>query len=53
MLPSAVALVEVAKLGLCVVLAWHMDRLYRRPKELGALLDLVQQCPVSLERRQS
>lgn len=47
--PGYRALVEAVKQGPCVVLAWHMDRLYRRPKELEALLDLVQQYPMRLE----
>ena len=34
-----------------VVFVWHLDRLYRRPKELEALIDLVERYPVRIEAR--
>ena len=35
--------------GPCTVVAWHVDRLYRRPSELEELLGLVEQQAVTIE----
>lgn len=35
--------------GVTVIIVWHVDRLYRQPKELEDLIDLVEQHPVRIE----
>ena len=39
----------VGSSGPCTVLVWHVDRLYRRPKELEDLLGLVERQAVTIE----
>lgn len=47
--PGYKALAEAVAAGPCTVAVWHLDRLYRRPRELEALLDLVEHHAVRIE----
>ncbi len=47
--PGYAALLEKAKLGATRVVAWHVDRLYRKPRELEDLIDLVESHPIRIE----
>lgn len=43
------ALVREVAAGVTHVVVWHVDRLYRRPRELEDLISLVEQHPVRIE----
>lgn len=43
------ALVAQVRAGLTPIIVWHVDRLYRQPRELEDLIDLVEQHPVRIE----
>ena len=47
--PGYKALAEAVAAGPCSVAVWAVDRLYRRPRELEALLDLVEHHAVRIE----
>lgn len=47
--PGYDALVTQVQAGVTHVIAWHVDRLYRRPRELEYLIDLVEHHPVRIE----
>lgn len=47
--PGYAALLEKAKLGPIRVVVWHVDRLYRKPRELEDLIDLVESHPIRIE----
>lgn len=47
--PGYQALAEAVAAGPCTVAVWAVDRLYRRPRELEALLDLVEKHAVRIE----
>lgn len=47
--PGYDALVREVAAGVDHVIVWHVDRLYRRPKELEDLLSLVKQHPLRIE----
>lgn len=47
--PSYLDLLERVKLGPSRIVAWHVDRLYRRPRELEDLIDLVETHPIRIE----
>ncbi len=34
------------------MIVWHLDRLYRKPRELEQLLDLLDVCPIRVESAQ-
>lgn len=42
MRPGYLELLERVKLGPSRIVAWHVDRWYRKPRELGDLIDLVE-----------
>ncbi len=43
------ALVTQVRAGVTHIIVWHVDRLYRQPRELEDLIDLVEQHPVRIE----
>lgn len=43
------ALVAQVRAGVTHIVVWHVDRLYRQPRELEDLIDLVEQHPVRIE----
>lgn len=43
------ALVAQVRAGVTHIIVWHVDRLYRQPRELEDLIDLVEQHPVRIE----
>jgi len=47
--PGYEQLRDALAVGPATLLVWHVDRLYRQPRELEALLDLVEQNPVRIE----
>jgi site-specific DNA recombinase len=47
--PGYQALLERVVTGPARVVVWHVDRLYRRPRELEDLIDLVESSPIRLE----
>ncbi|WP_162301578.1 recombinase family protein [Nesterenkonia muleiensis] len=47
--PGYQALINAVRRGVTHIVVWHVDRLYRRPRELEDLLDLVEQYPVRIE----
>ncbi|MGO1920128.1 MAG: recombinase family protein, partial [Microbacterium sp.] len=47
--PGYLELLERVKLGPSRIVAWHVDRLYRRPRELEDLIDLVETHPIRIE----
>lgn len=47
--PGYTALLERARAGRSRLVVWHVDRLYRRPRELEDLIDLVESHPIRLE----
>ena len=47
--PGYLDLFERVKLGPSRIVAWHVDRLYRRPRELEDLIDLVETHPIRIE----
>lgn len=47
--PGYDSLVSHIRTGVTVVFVWHVDRLYRRPRELENLIDLVEHNPVRIE----
>lgn len=42
------ALVAQVRAGVTHIIVWHVDRLYRQPRELEDLIDLVEQHPVRI-----
>ncbi|GAB33349.1 recombinase family protein [Gordonia otitidis] len=47
--PGFDQLIEQVKLGPARIVVWHVDRLYRRPRELEDLIDLVETHPIRIE----
>lgn len=47
--PGYLDLLERVKLGPSRIVAWHVDRLYRKPRELEDLIDLVEAHPIRIE----
>ena len=47
--PGFDALLERVKTGPSRIVVWHVDRLYRRPRELEDLIDLVETHPIRIE----
>ena len=47
--PGYELLVEQIRSGVSVVVVWHVDRLYRQPRELEDLIGLVERHPVRIE----
>ena len=47
--PGYDAMVTQVRGGASCVIVWHVDRLYRQPRELEDLIDLVEQHPVRIE----
>ena len=47
--PGYTELLEHVKRGPVRIVAWHVDRLYRRPRELEDLIDLVEAHPIRIE----
>lgn len=47
--PGYDAMVTQVRGGASRVIVWHVDRLYRQPRELEDLIDLVEQHPVRIE----
>ncbi|WP_448233625.1 recombinase family protein [Microbacterium lacticum] len=47
--PDFERLLERVKLGPARIVVWHVDRLYRRPRELEDLIDLVESHPIRIE----
>lgn len=47
--PGYRSLIDAVKRGPSVILVWHVDRLYRRMRELEELLELVSAHPLRLE----
>jgi site-specific DNA recombinase len=47
--PAFARLLERVKAGPSRVVVWHVDRLYRRPRELEDLIDLVETHPIRIE----
>ncbi|RCS61233.1 recombinase family protein [Microbacterium sp. JB110] len=47
--PGYDSLVSHVRTGVTVVIVWHVDRLYRQPRELENMIDLVEQNPVRIE----
>ena len=47
--PEFARMLERIKLGPTRVVVWHVDRLYRRPRELEDLIDLVESHPIRIE----
>lgn len=47
--PGYDAMVTQIRAGASRIIVWHVDRLYRQPRELEDLIDLVEQHPVRIE----
>lgn len=47
--PGYDAMVTQVRGGASLIIVWHVDRLYRQPRELEDLIDLVEQHPVRIE----
>ena len=47
--PGYLDLLERVKLGPTRIVAWHVDRLYRKPRELEDLIDLVESHPIRID----
>jgi DNA invertase Pin-like site-specific DNA recombinase len=47
--PGYDTLVAQVQSGVTHIVVWHVDRLYRQPRELESLIDLVEQHPVRIE----
>ena len=47
--PDYLALMERVRTGPCRIVVWHVDRLYRKPRELEDLIDLVEAHPIRIE----
>lgn len=47
--PGFASMLERVKLGPARLVVWHVDRLYRRPRELEDLIDLVESHPIRIE----
>ncbi|MDR1189968.1 MAG: recombinase family protein [Bifidobacteriaceae bacterium] len=47
--PGYLELLGRARLGPTRIVAWHVDRLYRKPRELEDLIDLVESHPIRIE----
>lgn len=47
--PGFEEMLERVKTGPSRVIVWHVDRLYRRPRELEDLIDLVESHPIRIE----
>jgi len=47
--PGYIELLERVKVAPSRIVAWHVDRLYRRPRELEDLIDLVETHPIRIE----
>ncbi|MDN5715674.1 MAG: recombinase family protein [Janibacter sp.] len=47
--PGYDTLVAHIRAGVSRIIVWHVDRLYRQPRELEDLIDLVEQHPVRIE----
>lgn len=47
--PGYEALVAQVQGGVTHIVVWHVDRLYRQPRELEGLIDLVEHHPVRIE----
>ncbi|MGO2941280.1 MAG: recombinase family protein [Brevibacterium aurantiacum] len=47
--PGYDALAAQVRAGVTHIIVWHVDRLYRQPRELEDLIDLVEQHPVRIE----
>lgn len=47
--PGYLALLERVRQGPSRIVAWHVDRLYRKPRELEDLIDLVETHPIRIE----
>ena len=47
--PEFERLLERVKAGPARIIVWHVDRLYRRPRELEDLIDLVETHPIRIE----
>lgn len=47
--PGYLELLERVKLGPTRIVAWHVDRLYRKPRELEDLIDLVESHPIRID----
>ncbi|MGO2943899.1 MAG: recombinase family protein [Brevibacterium aurantiacum] len=47
--PDFEKLLARVKLGPTRIIVWHVDRLYRRPRELEDLIDLVETHPIRIE----
>jgi len=47
--PGYELLVEQIRAGVTTVVVWHVDRLYRQPRELEDLIGLVERHPVRIE----
>lgn len=47
--PAFARMLERVKRGPARVVVWHVDRLYRRPRELEDLIDLVESHPIRIE----
>jgi len=46
---DCLALVAQIHAGVTSIIVWHVDRLYRQPRELEDLIDLVEQRPIRIE----
>lgn len=47
--PEYLALLERVRTGPSRIVVWHVDRLYRKPRELEDLIDLVESHPIRIE----
>ena len=47
--PDYLALLEPVRTGPSRIVVWHVDRLYRKPRELEDLIDLVETHPIRIE----
>lgn len=47
--PGYAELLRRARLGATRLVVWHVDRLYRRPRELEDLIELVESHPIRIE----
>lgn len=47
--PSYEQLMERVRTGPTRIVVWHVDRLYRKPRELEDLIDLVESHPIKIE----
>ena len=47
--PGFERMIDQVRLGPARIVVWHVDRLYRRPRELEDLIDLVETHPIRIE----